>query len=141
MIWASFGGLGPGELWFLPPNTTINADKYISILEEHLEPSMERLQCIVFQHDGAPCHQARKVREWLHSHDVTVLDWPGQSPAIENLWCQMKRKVATCQPTSLSHLKEVITQVWNDSVSPEECRKLAESMPRRIEAKGGHSKY
>ena len=57
----------------------------------------------------------------------------------------MKVKVAEKLPTSLQDLKDKICKVWALETSPEACRKLAESMPARIEAviqnDGWPSKY
>lgn len=57
----------------------------------------------------------------------------------------MKVKVAEKLPTSLQDLKDKICKVWAQETSPEVCRKLAESMPARIQAvianDGWPSKY
>jgi hypothetical protein len=29
------------------------------------------------QHDNAPCHKARSVREWFVDNKVPEMDWPG----------------------------------------------------------------
>lgn len=102
-----------------------------------------------FQHDGAPSHTAKSVTKWLDDHDVQIVGpWPGSSPdlnPIENLWVQMKRKVAACNPSSADHLKDIVRRVWVTETSPEACRTLARSMPRRIArvlaAKGHGTKY
>lgn len=148
MVWGSFSGRGIGSLHFLPPNTTFRAANYLAMLQEVLPHTMERLGATVLQQDNAPCHKAKIVGAWLRSENIEVLEWAGQSPdlnPIENLWYSMKRKVKLHQPTGLPHLRAIITQVWNEELSPSACEKLAESMPRRIQAvlknKGGHSSY
>jgi predicted transcriptional regulator len=148
MVWACFSGSGIGALWFLPTNETMRAGNYLEVLQEHLVNSMQRLGCTHFQQDGAPCHTAKLVTNWLRLENVNILDWPGQSPdlnPIENLWMIVKRKVSIERPTSASNLKEIIAQVWSEGVYVEECQNLCDSMPRRIKAvlrnKGYHSKY
>ena len=48
----------------------------------------------IFMQDGARCHTSRQMQNWFAQQDVTLLDWPGQSPdmnPIENLWTAFKR--------------------------------------------------
>lgn len=128
---------------------TINAAMYLRILEDKLLVFRQIHDVKYFQHDGAPCHTARTVTMWLKEKNIPVIGpWPGSSPdlnPIENLWIQMKRKVAAANPTSASHLKEIIKRVWINETSVETCKHLARSMPRRIAdvlaAKGFHTKY
>ena len=138
MVWGSFGCSGRGNLWFLPPNTTMRAANYLEVLKERLRPMMARRQTTIFMHDGAPCHQARIVKSWLAEQRVDVLSpWPGNSPdlnPIENLWVILKRKVAARNPTSASDLKEAIKHVWCEEITQELCQKLVHSMPDRISA-------
>lgn len=149
MVWGSFSGNGRAGLYFLPKNTSVNAQKYISVLEEKLLLNMQVHNCSVFQHDGAPCHRAATVTKWLKDHQVAVLGpWPGSSPdlnPIENLWHFMKRKVAEKNPSSEKELISAIKHVWVTEITPDYCRNLARSMPDRIKAvlanKGGHTRY
>ena len=136
MVWGCMAARGRGGLWFMPRNTTINAQVYREILEEKLQHWMRARQCEYFQHDGAPCHQAKLVKSWLADNRIQVLGpWPGQSPdinPIENCWRKLKVEVKRLQPGCYH-----ITLTY--------CRQLAESMPRRLAAvlyaKGGHTKY
>lgn len=150
MVWASFSGkAGRGGLWFMPPGETITAATYQSILEEKLLPFRDIQQVEYFLHDGAPCHMAKSVTKWLREHRIPVIGpWPGSSPdlnPIENLWVQMKKKVAASNPTSAADLKEAIRRVWVTETSLEACKILARSMPKRIAsvlaAKGRSTKY
>ena len=99
----------------------------------------------IFMHDGAPCHSSKIVTTFLKSEKVKVLDWPSNSPdlnPIENLWMVVKNKVAEKQASSA---KKAIKEVWVKEITPEYCRKLIESMPKRlndvIKCKGGCTKY
>ena len=155
MVWGSFCGKGRAVLWFMPKNTTINAQKYISILEEKLFIHMQVHRCTVFQHDapgctdGAPCHRAATVTNRLRDHQVEVLGpSPGSSPDLnpmENMWLFMQRKVAETNPSSEKELISAIKRVWTADITPDYCRNLVRSMPDRIKAvlanKGGHTRY
>ncbi len=149
MVWGSFSGTDKGSLCFMPKNTTVNGQKYLSILKDKLLLNMELLNCTVFQHDGAPCHLSAVVTNWPKQQDVEVLGpWPGSSPdlnPIENLWVHMKQKVAATNPSSETDLIQAIKRVWTNEITPECCRNFVHSMPDRIEAvianKGRHSTY
>ena len=138
MVWGAIAAAGTGPLWFMPPNTTINGQVYLNILQEKLPLYMPSLRCTTLQQDGAPCHKAKSVTKWLHDHNITLLGpWPGNSPdlnVIENWWNVVKNKVAQQRPKSAADLKEKIQRVWEESISSEYCMALVKSMPLRIAA-------
>ena len=138
MIWGCISAQGRGGLWFLPKKTTINGTVYLNILKEKLRFWMNFRDCQVFQHDGAPCHRRKDVKEWLATENIQELGpWPGQSPdinPIENCWHILKSKVRELKPTSMSDLEEKIKHVWCQNITAEYCEKLINSMPTRLEA-------
>ncbi len=89
MIWAAVSSAGVGPLCFL--KSTVNAAIYQDILEHFMLPSADKLYGdadFIFQQDLAPAHTAKGTKSWFNDHDVTVLDWPANSPdlnLIENL--------------------------------------------------------
>ena len=69
----------------------------------------------IFQQDNATCHTSRLVREWFNDEQITVMDWPAQSPdfnPIENLWDQIKTMVQEQNPTSVKELWTAINSAW-----------------------------
>ena len=145
------GGMSINEtagLFFLPPGTTINGQKYLDLLKNKLKLQMAVHKCSVFMQDGAPCHHAKIVIQFLKAQKINILDWPGNSPnlnPIENLWTILKNKVSERQSTNAKMLEPAIKEVWVRDISAAYCRNLVESMPRRLEAvikaKGGPTKY
>ena len=126
---------------------------YTEILDELLHKSVEFYDMdfgdFVFQHDNDPKHTSKIAKEWLANHQVELLDWPAQSPdlnPIEHLWDHLKRRLANHErvPTSIKELWERVQEEW-EKIPAEECAKLIESMPIRVDkvlkAKGGHTKY
>ncbi len=78
---------------------------------------------------------------------IPVLNWPANSPdlnPIENLWGIVKRKMRYARPNNAEELKATIRATWA-LITPEQCHRLIDSMPRRIaaviQAKRAPTKY
>jgi transposase len=153
MVWGCFSGkMGRGGLYFLPKNTTMNGERYKTVLEHHLLPFMRIHGATFFLQDGAPCHKSKLVMNRLKEmeKEFTVLDWPGNSPdlnPIENCWSHMKRKLKgeTHSTTSLPKLITAIKTMWVTDMPHSYFLSLAHSMPKRIREvlanQGQMSKY
>ncbi len=70
---------GMGSLHVL--EGTMNAERYIKVLEQHMLPS----RWCLFQQDNAKPHTAAITTAWFRSRWTRVLNWPASSP--DNIWC------------------------------------------------------
>ncbi|KAI4898107.1 hypothetical protein NFI96_015371 [Prochilodus magdalenae] len=91
---------------------------YRTILRDNLLPSARDLKMgrgWVFQHDNDPKHTAKATKDWLKKNHIKVMEWPSQSPdlnPIENLWRELKVRVAKRQPTNLHDLERICKEEW-----------------------------
>jgi hypothetical protein len=102
----SWNGHGP----FVILHGNINTEGYKDILSHCIlstvEDQLSDDDC-QYQHDSAPCHKARSVREWFVDNKVPEMDWPAQSPdmnSVEHLWDELERRLCSRpqHPTSLN---------------------------------------
>lgn len=147
MVWGAMSALGTGPL--VEVVGTLDSSCYLTLLEQHALPMVSMLPGqFVWQQDNAPPHSAHITRQWLHDHGWTVMQWPAQSPdlsPIENVWAQIGRAVRRMPtPSTLADLRDSLFAAWQQ-VTPLQCRRLSESMPRRVQAvlraRGGPTGY
>ncbi len=148
MVWGAMSSAGFGPLCFL--KSTVNADIYQECLEHFMLSSAYKLYedaDFIFQQDLAPAHTAKGTKSWFNDHGVTMVDWPANSLdlyPIDSLLGIVKRKMRDTRPNNADDLKATIKATWA-SITPDQCHRLIDSMPRRIDAvihaKGGPTKY
>ncbi len=137
MVWVSMSSAGVGPLCFL--RSKVNTAVYQEVLEHFMLPAADKLYGdadFIFQQDLAPAHSAKATSTWFKDHGIPVLNWPANSPdlnPIENLWCIVKRKMRYARPNNAEELKAAIRATWA-LITPEQCHRLIDSMPRRIAA-------
>ncbi len=97
----------------------------------------------VFQHDNDPKHTAKATKEWLKKKHIKVLESPDLNP-IENLWRELKVRVAKRQPRNLNDLERICKEEW-DKIPPEMCANLVANYKKRLTSvianKGFATKY
>lgn len=135
MIWGCMSARGRGSIAFIPKGESINSKRFVDIIRERVPRTMAIHQSELFQLDNAPCHSSRYTKQWLQDNNIRVLSWPSNSPdisPIENLWKELKAKVARYSPQSEQQLIEAIKRVWTSDISRDYCKSLVKSLPRRI---------
>ncbi|KAI4902596.1 hypothetical protein NFI96_009893 [Prochilodus magdalenae] len=117
----------------------VNAAVYQEVLEHFMLPAADQLYGdadFIFQQDLAPAHSAKATSTWFKDHGIPVLNnWPDLI---------MKRKMRYARPNNAEELKVTVRTTWA-IITPEQCNRLSNSMPRRIsaviQAKGAPTKY
>ncbi|KAI4888479.1 hypothetical protein NFI96_001823 [Prochilodus magdalenae] len=148
MLWGCFSAKGPGRL--VRVHERMNGAMYCEILGANLLPSaraMKMKRGWVFQHDNDPKHTARATKEWLCKKHFKVLEWPSQSPdlnPIENLWRELKVRVACRQPQNITALEEICMEEWAN-IPATVCANLVKTYRKRLTSvianKGYTTKY
>ncbi len=88
----------------------------------------------VIQHDNDPRHMTKATKEWLKKKHIKVLEWPNQSPdlnSIDNLWRELKVRVAKRQPQNLNDLERICKEEW-DKIPPEMGVNLVANYKKRL---------
>ena len=106
MVLGMFSSEGVGPLLRL--NGTVNANVYRNLLE-HAIPSIRAalIQPAIFMHDNAPCHTAKRVKDYLQQENIPVMKWPAQNPDLnptENLWHIVGEQVWKRNPATMDDL-------------------------------------
>ena len=155
MCWAAIvdGKVLP-LVWF-DAGTSVNSDKYLSVLKENLWPEVKSLSTrrqYFYQQDGAPCHCSNKCLEYLQEKfngriisRRTDIFWPAHSPDLSPLdywfWGIMEEHIARQQPETLAQLKMVVEE-HAAAMDPVQVRLAVENIRKRISLcaanNGGH---
>ena len=97
--------------------------------------------------DNTPCHTAKSTKTFFAKENITVMDWPPQSPdlnPIENVWELLNERSKKRNPSNVNELWTYLKEEWK-KISVEEIMTLINSCSRRCQAvidnKGLHTKY
>jgi hypothetical protein len=132
MMWGAMSYCGTAFLTRVTGN--LNAVGYIDILGNSAVLSAHYLGYggnFLLKDNGAPCHGARIVREWVNTNGIRSLVWPSQSPdlnPIKNLWWEIKKALKTRRSANLNELEMSVRQCWEE-IAVKRCERLVNSMP------------
>ena len=139
MVWGCMTYYGLGDLSWIPGK--VNSDQYLTVLKDYVLQSRDWFQMdpttFIFQQDNASIHTARIIKEYFSQQQLTILEWPANSPdlnPIENLWAIVKRRLDQFEnrPKTFDELWEQVQQVW-EKISQEDIESLYDSLPNRIQ--------
>ncbi len=144
MLWGCFSAKETGQLHRI--KGTLDGAMYRQGQGIEASQGIENGSWIV-QHDNDPKHMAKATKEWLKKKQIKVLEWPSQSPdlnPIENLWRELKVRVAKRQPRNLNDLERICKEEW-DKIPTEMCANLVANYKKRLTSvianKGFATKY
>ena len=135
MIWASISSKGPGLIYFLQKNKKFNSHEYINILKNKLQKSMNSTDTNIFLHDKATVHTSKLTSNYLNRNNIKTITLPGCSPdlnPIENVFSDLKRKLARENISSVKGLEKRIRNFWS-KLQKSYLTKLVNSMPNRLQ--------
>ena len=120
MVWGNISWKGVGRI--VRVDERLNADGYIALLEENLLPSVEEMGLgsrWIFQQDGAPCHTAKKTMDWFKANDVTLMEWPPQSPDLNPIGKQDISLLSLSNTKSIFHFRTCMGLPEGKSACPQ----------------------
>ncbi len=127
MLWGCFYAKGPGRLICVK-------ERMNGAMHHPSARALKMKRGWVFQHDNDPKHTARATKEWLRKKHFKVLEWPSQSPdlnPIENLWRELKVRVAQRQPQNITALEEICMEEWA-KIPATVCENLVKTYRKRL---------
>ena len=75
LICGAIGYSDPGELVILPLDVSMNKERYIELLRNHLNKSFrmcrDHRRRAILQQDGATCHTIKVVGKYLDSNNIS----------------------------------------------------------------------
>lgn len=129
---------------------TLNSDRYLHFLRTFLTDyvdnsiSLNRLNTIWFQQDGAPPHNANRVGEYLSEmfpgkviSNNGDIRWPARSPDLSPLdyylWGTMKDSIYKTTPHNMNELREAIITTLRSKIRRRDISRAVNNMRKRME--------
>jgi len=136
MVWTGFSYDGKCNLMVFKSN--VKAVDYQVALETHFLPFKNHFYqtILALQCDNSSVDTANSTREWVHNHNIQVLDWPANSPDLnpmETFWGILVRRICANEKrfNSKAELIMAIKSAWV-ALSQETLHGLITGMPERI---------
>lgn len=151
-VWCAVSQLGVIGPYFFEEEgvtVTVNSERYVSMLENFLQPRLEeileeeQLEDLWFQQDGATAHTARNslnvLKEMFPGRLVSLrgdVGWPARSPDLSIcdffLWGYLKQKVFKTRPHTLQELRERIIEEVN-ATPRDMCQRAVQNFRDRLQ--------
>ena len=147
-VWGCFSWNGPGNITQIDEDQTRSTERYVQILKEDLEASIENWGVardgLVFHHRSGPVpHKTKKTIDTLRAAhfseaEGTLLLGPTHSLDLDpmvQIWDYVRKRLWKYRkaPEDQEELWERIVAVWR-SIPVKVCQDLIRSMPSRVEA-------
>lgn len=142
-------------------NGSLTGRRYLEFLENEIEEAVEELPLnifnnLVWQQDGAPCHNIlgvteflnQKYNSWIGKHGT--IRWPPNSPDLTPLdfylWGHLKAIVYTERPENIQEMENRITETINlFNTRPDIIESVTRSVEKRlrlcVQENGGHFQH
>ncbi len=139
MIWAAMSSAGVDPLCFL--KSTVNAASTRKFRALHASFCWQALWRCWFHFPAGlgTCPHCQRYQKLVQWPCVTVLDWPANSPDLNPENLDERHQTQQCRWPEDRYQSNL------GFITPEQCHRLIDSMPRRIDAvihaKGGPTKY
>lgn len=131
----SYHGVGPAHVYAWNMNEYL----YRAALDDLLNPYFKQNRTRglkYYLHDNAKYHASHFTQNWFADKPIECIKLPARSPDLnptENLWSELKRRIAEYQPTTIEEIIEIAWQEW-PQIEQSLCAKLVKSMPERMQA-------
>ncbi len=96
-------------------NFRLNAKGYTRRCLPRVKAHLQK-RGIIFMQDGASCHRARSVMDYLKRNGITVMKgFPASSPdlnPIESVWALLNRLIYEMRPKTVAELRAATVKAW-----------------------------
>jgi transposase len=119
MVWGCLTYFGVGDACKLDGG--VDSEAYVGVLRDYVLASRDwygmEPSTFIFQQDNAPIHTSRAAKTYLTDNNISVLEWPANSPdinIIEGIWAYIKQRLDDYEndPKDEEELWKRVQDVW-----------------------------